>query len=444
MNLVHASAASMAVRAAFQALGFAVTVLLARELGPQAFGVYTYALVVVMLLALPCRAGLPQIVTRETATSMGPGRWPLQEGVWRWAVGLTLVISLIVIGIAALVVLIFAHSFSPEAGTLILCALLLIPAMTVAEINGAALRGTGHVIHGQVPESLIRPAIHLILLLVMVLAVAPGDFTAFHAIASHLAAACVAAFSGWFMLRLARPYVPNRIVPELRGGEWMAAAVPVSLINSMHLINTQADTFLVGLFVGAHEVGVYRVAVQVSLLVAFGLHATKLVVQPRFASLFCEGASHALQWNVVWFARINLALAITVLVLLFLLGRQLLPSLFGADFGSAYLPLVILGLGHGFSALFGASGVLLIMAGYEQQFVRFGILAAVANVALNIVLIPRFGMNGAAVATAVTMPIPHVLGWWLARQRLQCNCSPFASASTSPMNQGRVTATRNQ
>ncbi|MHA7834275.1 MAG: lipopolysaccharide biosynthesis protein [Algiphilus sp.] len=432
MNLVHASATSVMVRAAFQGLGFAITVLLARELGAEAFGAYTYALVIIMLLALPCRAGLPQIVTRETATSMDPAHWPVQEGVWRWAIRLALMISLLVVGITAWVLSAFAGSFSTETRILLLCALPLIPAMVIAEINGGALRGAGYVIRGQIPESLIRPASQLMLLAIMTMAIASGQFTALQAMAVFVAAACLAAVSSFAMLRVARPYGARCVVPESRGREWLAAVVPISLINSMHLINTQADTFLVGLFVGTQEVGFYRVAVQVSLLVAFGLHATKLVVQPRFAALYRDQAFEALQWNVVWFARINLVFACAVLIALVTAGQQLLPKLFGSGFGAAYVPLVVLGAGHVLGALFGASGVLLVMAGFERQFVRFGVLAAVINVGLNIVLIPQFGMNGAALATAATMPIPHILGWWFARRHLHCNCSPLAMPLMGP------------
>jgi len=429
MKLIHASAASVGVRVAFQGLGFAITVVLARELGPEDFGAYTYALVVIMLLAVPCRAGLPQIVTRETATSLDAKQWPIQEGVWRWAIRLTVGLSLIVGMAVALSVTTLDQWIAPDSRILLLCALPLIPALTIAQIHGAALRGGGFVIRGQVPESLVRPASQLLLLAVLIAASVPGTLTPLKAMVIHLVAACLAALTGLFMLRRVRPYRAGSVLPQSQGRQWLAAALPVSLINSMHLINTQADTFLLGLFVGTEEVGVYRVAVQVSLLVAFGLHATKLIVQPRFATLNQEGAYSALQRLAVWFARINLALACSVLVLLVVLGPTSLPVLFGKGFETAYMPLVILALGHTFGALFGASGVLLVMAGFERKYAQYGILAATLNVLLNLALIPLFGMNGAAVATALTMPIPHVLGWWLARMRLHCNCSPFGTGS---------------
>ena len=66
-RIIRASSAAVALKIMNAMLGFATTMVLARTLGPDSFGVYTFALAVVMVVGLPAKAGVPQLVTRETA-----------------------------------------------------------------------------------------------------------------------------------------------------------------------------------------------------------------------------------------------------------------------------------------------------------------------------------------------------------------------------------------
>ncbi len=64
---------------------FMTTVLLARILGAEGYGIYAYAFAFVMLLSMPAQAGLPTLVIRETARGMAEGKPELVQGIWRWA-----------------------------------------------------------------------------------------------------------------------------------------------------------------------------------------------------------------------------------------------------------------------------------------------------------------------------------------------------------------------
>jgi len=81
---------SFALKATNALVGFLTTVLLARMLGAQGYGIYAYALSLITLLALPVAAGLPKLLIRETSQGLAQGRPDLVASLpgshWgRWA-----------------------------------------------------------------------------------------------------------------------------------------------------------------------------------------------------------------------------------------------------------------------------------------------------------------------------------------------------------------------
>ncbi|MBS1270306.1 MAG: hypothetical protein MAG794_01261 [Gammaproteobacteria bacterium] len=80
---------------------------------------------------------------------------------------------------------------------------------------------------------------------------------------------------------------------------------------------------------------------------------------------------------------------------------KLLLSIFGGDFTAGYTSLTILAAGQLFNALTGSVGSTMMMTGHQQPAAWLMIQAALLNGVLNLLLIPHFGIEGAAFATAV-------------------------------------------
>ena len=74
---------SFALKAANTGLGFLTTVLLARLLGAEGYGIYAYAYALVMLLAMPAQSGLPNLIVRETARGLAEGTPDRVKGAWQ-------------------------------------------------------------------------------------------------------------------------------------------------------------------------------------------------------------------------------------------------------------------------------------------------------------------------------------------------------------------------
>jgi hypothetical protein len=84
-TLVRDGMGSLFLKAGYILLTFGTTVLLARGLGAQDYGVFSYVYALISLLSIPAQFGLPTLVVRETAQAMARKEYGFVQGVWLWA-----------------------------------------------------------------------------------------------------------------------------------------------------------------------------------------------------------------------------------------------------------------------------------------------------------------------------------------------------------------------
>jgi O-antigen/teichoic acid export membrane protein len=105
-------------------------------------------------------------------------------------------------------------------------------------------------------------------------------------------------------------------------------------------------------------------------------------------------------------------------LVLILFGRWILAAVFGDEYAVGATALAILAAAQLANAAAGSVGQLLSMTGHERDAARGVALSALVNVALNALLIPRWGMNGAAAASAASLITWNVLLAILVHRRL--------------------------
>ena len=381
-------------------------VVLARVLGPAGYGTYAFVIALISILAIPAQVGLPQLVTRETAKAHSNEDWCLMRGLWRWSNRYVALFSSVLAGLGTVLVW-FAGDWLGEirANTLAV-GLLLVPLIALGNIRGAALRGLRRVVLGQLPESVLRPLTFLSLALVIFWGVESPSASPTLAIGLNVAAALLAFIVGALLLHCLRPCdLVAEPHTETYGNAWRHAAIPLAMLSGLQLINGYTDILMLGVFHDDEQVGIYRVVTQLALLVVFGLQAVNLVLQPHFARLHERGELARLQRLMTTSARGVMLFALPPVLVMVFAGQPLLEFVFGPDFGSGAVALGILAIGQFVNAAMGSVGVLLNMTGHERDSVRGVAIAALSNVLLNLVLIPIYGITGAAAATAVTLVI---------------------------------------
>lgn len=405
---------------------FLSSVVLARALGPENFGLYSYLLALIMLFGIPVQMGMPPLTMRETARASTAEDWDRVRGIWWWAGSLIAMLSaLIVVGGVALLVW-AGTNLEWDTWLAALAGLGLVPLIALGRLRAAALRGLGHVVAGQLPEEVLRP-------LLMVSGVFVGvwflelTITPAGAMAVHLGAAGLAFAVGAWLLWRKRPAGVRQPGPrETDGQAWFRALWPFTLLAGMQAINTETDIIMLGFWVPVEELGFYKVAASVAMLAAFGLKVLAMTLGPQIVRhLTCE-EHQALAQLAAWAAGIALATTTVAFVVLVAVGEWFLGLVYGTVFIAAYLPLTILVGAQLVNAAFGLAVTLLNMAGHERASLRGLIISGVANVVLNAALIPIFGIMGAATATGLSLVLMNVLVWRLVRVKLGLDCSVLA------------------
>jgi O-antigen/teichoic acid export membrane protein len=420
--LIRAIAGSGALQAVGVLLAFVVGVQLARGLGVEGYGYYGVAMAVIAIASVPCELASPKLVTREVSAASGREvpDLPRLFGVLRWADRITLLVALP----AAVLLALGAYAFLARDTIALTAALVLgapiIPLVALTKTRGAALQGLHAIVLGQAPFQVVRPLLFSLMLLGLFIGHRHASVADVMAINTVTALAGLLAAHFWLRDRLPRERPPRL---SESGSTWFASAVPIALTESMRTLQAQMLIPLLGIFASAGEVGLFRVAVSISAIVAAPLALVTGVMSPMFARLVAEHDRAHLERLSLWSAQIMTGLVLALAVPMILLGPGLLGFLFGPDFTPAYPALVLLCIGQFINALFGCNSAVLVMSGHERRVTRAVALSVVGSVAALFVLVPELGIVGAACASIVSILIWNVLLWSDTRRLLGADTS---------------------
>jgi len=387
-------------------LSLVSSIALARLLGATGYGVYGYAMAWVGLLAVLSPVGFPRLIVRELATIDRTG----SDGSWSKARGLLRAANFIAGGVAVLLsvgvlgtLYLAPDLVHPQMVVGLAIAVTILPLQVFTVLRLSALQGLKKVLMGQVLDVLVHPFFFLVLLTVAWLLFG-SSITAFTAIKLHIVASAILLGLAIVMWRYSAPLEIRSFPPSYEMRHWLSIALPLLFMSLMMVVNNRADILMLGSIKGPEEVGIYGVSARAAEVVAFVIQAMNVTIAPVLASVYRLDDRERLQRIVAMTARATFAVAMILALLIYYFGGLLL-SIFGLEFIAGYQTLRILVLGQVVNAFMGSVGVLLMMTGHERQAAVSAAIAAGINITANAVLIPRYGMEGAAVATAISMVI---------------------------------------
>jgi O-antigen/teichoic acid export membrane protein len=416
-QLIRGGMGSAGILAMNRFIGLVLAIVLARALGAEGYGIYVYALAIMRLLIVASEAGVPILLMREVSARQGVEEWGLLRGGLRRGMQFVVLMATCISALGLLMLIWKAGAFSlPMVYTLSIMFLLL-PVLVLGKTITHAIRGLHRIVIGQAIDMLIRP----LLLLVLVssgFSIWPGLREPYYAMAAQLASAGIILVLGVLVMKRLLPSEVINVKPLYRSREWLWSALPFTLISGAGIINSHADIIMLGWLASEEDVGIYNVAIQAGTLVAFGLHAANAVIAPQFAKLYAQGDMARLQNLVTQSARVILLSAIPIALVFIFAGGTIVSFIFGAEYVDAHAALAILATGQLINAGFGSVGYLLSMTGHERFSARILWQTALLNVLLNTVLIPLYGLVGAAIASAVSLAIWNTMLYREVHRRL--------------------------
>lgn len=372
--------------AARSVLGFAVSVYLARVLGPEMFGRVGFALAVLTYFILITDGGLQALGSRDVAA---------ERGTVAGLAGRVLVIRGVLTALSLLVIVSCASILTPSASTAQLLLIFSLALVPMSANLAWVFRGAERMKIVGLSE-LLQVGSYFLLLLLLVhgpdqLILVPVAFVAGHSLAAIL-------LWGGHLRNWGHPRF------SLSGGghlTLLGSAFPVVLTLFLQQICFSFDTVMLGFMRSDQEVGWYSATFRIVFTVIAVNTVLMQSVYPTFSKLFRKGTA-ALRPLLEKSLTLSLVLALPVGIGSTLLARPLILAMYGPEYEGSVLALkmliwsaVIVFLGTNY-------GYCLVACGQQRVLAWVTAAGALMNIVLNLWLIPRHGIFGACLATLIS------------------------------------------
>jgi O-antigen/teichoic acid export membrane protein len=170
------------------------------------------------------------------------------------------------------------------------------------------------------------------------------------------------------------------------------------------------DRLLIGYYLPSTEVGIYQAISQFSIIFLIILGAMNSIFSPMIAFLYhrheLDRLSSLYKISTKW----GLYLSLPLFVVVVSSARQLIATVFGIAYEGAYVALIILATAQIINIGVGAVGYLLMMTGKQNYWLVTSASILILGTTLNIFLIPRYGLMGAALATGIATSTLNIIG----------------------------------
>ena len=177
------------------------------------------------------------------------------------------------------------------------------------------------------------------------------------------------------------------------------------LANSIGMINTQIDSLMVGHYMDATNVGIYAVATIIMNGITLIPNSVHTAVAPPISYYYGKGEyKRTIDFVKQTMLKVFIV-TLSISLLLVLFGESLIISLFTNEFIFAYSPLIILLIGYSIYAPIHSVDCALLSIGKVNIVYKIALMCALCNIVFNIVLIPRYGIYGASLATTMSIII---------------------------------------
>ncbi len=405
--IAKGAASTFALRVFQTGLRFAISLALARLLGAAGYGAYSFALACVGVLSVPALLGYDGLLVREVARFRAKERWASLHGLLRRARQMTLVASLGLALAGAGLAWAFSGQLERPMLTAFWTALFALPFLTQTRVIQATMIGLRHITAAQVPETAFQPAFFLALIAGTALLLA-GRLDAQVAVGLYSVSALAAFVLATGLSRRARKAVMRPDAPEYATGAWLRSAVPFALTAGLSVLGASLGVLMLAPMQGAEAAGILGIANAAAALVALPLLAINTSLAPTVSTVFAEGDKAEIQRLATKAARGAFAFCLPLALIYVVFGSWIL-LLFGEDFQAGYAALVILSAAQVINAAMGSVGLLLQMTGHERDVAAGLAIAVAVNLAVNLALIPVWGVDGAALGAAANMILWNAL-----------------------------------
>ncbi|WP_435065529.1 flippase [Halobaculum sp. EA56] len=394
-------------------IGFAAKVLFARVATPELYGIVIYVHTIVVFLAVIVTFGYDS----------GIGRYLPRYESQQEKRGLVISIMTLVIPIAALIGLTI-YLFSNELSLFIFDTVsyaitfrvlaVAIPLFVFIRLSIGGIQGMKQSVGTVAIKNVTLPVMRL--LLISGVAVLGGGLAEFAG--AYVIAYGIGAVVAFYFLNRSIPLLSRKMIfSQCQIVTVSKFSAPLVLSTATQRVISRADLLLIGYFVdSASVVGAYDVSLSLAQLLLAVIAAFGYITMPVISEL--ESDDNMIEIRALYsiIAKWGVFSTVPIVLLFFFFPETIISITFGPSYLGGAFPLQILSLAFFTHVVLGPSGNLLKALGKSKQLMKATVGAGIANVLLNIFLIPPYEMVGAATATLVSYVAMNVMVFYYLNQ----------------------------
>lgn len=410
---------------------FASVVLLGRHLSTADFSAYTLAAAAVGFLSMPATFGAPRVILRLIREGLATHQPQLAINGWRGCIQLVVGSSMI-LALAFVVGVSFLEEDAKWRGirddSLLVAAWFTLSALCVAVAH--ALQGFDDFRMSAMVGARSGGIIANVLFLIAIaIALPAGQLTLQFALAAQVALNLLSLAFGWFVLRAAmRAHAGVKPADELNGDASRSGLLwclrecwPILLIQLTSLGIAQIDVLLVGWLSNESEIATYGAIARLGEILGAAQILATSIAAPFISELYATKQFDKLERLLRGIASLVAAPTLLVALAFMIAPGAILEHTFGYDFTDGAMTLRIVTIGSVVATLTGLNSLTMIMAGQQRQLMWLSAFVSLIYLTLAPLLISRWGIEGAATATAlvfgaynvaVTLMVKRRLGVW--------------------------------
>ncbi len=400
-------------------LNYLLQLVLAKFMGTNLFGIYTYIYTWLMVVLLVPKMGFDTASLKFIPEYLSQKQWPALRGILTVSTGLSAAVAIFLTIVVLIVTKSLPGLFSADTRIMIVLFGVSLTPMVLLRIYQAQLQAFQNPVQSMFAASLLVPIIHL--LFVSSWYCFGGRVTGVIAVIGLIVSSSSACLYLRYNLEGKIRGIYTGHIAKIHGRHWFSTIWPLSLLSSLTFLLQRIDILVLGLFEKPGTIAIYSISSLIATTITFALQANNTVVVPQISSFYHGGEKTQMQKKLRESMLYLTCFTIPFYILLLGAAKMLL-SWFGEEYQQGIYVVIILATAQLFNSFCGPVGFIMNVTKYQRKAVTIIFSALLLCVLLNLVFIPLAGMEGAAAATAATIVLWNF--WMLLFIRRHLNIDP--------------------
>jgi O-antigen/teichoic acid export membrane protein len=389
-------------------------VIIARYFGPEVYGLFSISLMILTIFVVTSLLGLSEGLLRFIPIYRGKKEKNKISGLFKIVFSITLLSSLFFS-----FMLYFSSSWisntifhNPDLITYLKISAFIIPFLALSNICLSAIRAFEKISAYSFILNIFQNILKLISIIILILL---GLKSSSIMLSYMLGTVSMFIFAYLFCKhKIPELFIGKKILNSEKKkmiSSVFAYSLPLMFSGVIAIIYYWIDSFVIGAvrFNGILEVGIYNAAVPIALLLSIIPELFMQMFYPLITNKYAKGNNKVIKELSKQVAKWIFIITLPIFIIIFLFPGAVINIFFGSKFLSAELVLKILALGSFISIFTGFLTTLLSMAGKSKTIFINLITTSVVNLFLNIMLVPKYGIIGAAISTAISWTLLTII-----------------------------------